>query len=344
MKEDLVKRNNRQVAIWLLIGVGMIVVQVVLGGITRLTESGLSITEWKPITGALPPLSEATWQIEFEKYKNIDQFKYFHQHYTLSDFKFIFFWEWAHRFWARLIGLVFAIGFLYFILKKKMNKSMLLPMIVLFFLGGIQGAIGWIMVKSGLVPEKYFVGHVELTTHFIAALILLFYTLWFALSLLPSFQQKIYDNKIAGLLRILLFSLFGQLIFGGFMAGLKAASAASSWPFINLPANFNDIVYTTHFFHRGIAYLLFALSVIFFIAGKKYFKASLFNKLRWSFLLLISLQVLLGISTLMSSSGMNAANSNKLFIMLGVSHQFIAIVLVMCLTALLFLVRRTSRT
>ncbi len=343
MNETALIKNNRQVAIWLLIGVGMIVIQVVLGGITRLTESGLSITEWKPITGMLPPLSEATWQAEFDKYKNIDQFKYFHQHYTLSDFKFIFFWEWAHRFWARLIGLVFAIGFTYFIVRKKMNKSMVLPMIVLFFLGGIQGAIGWIMVKSGLVPEKYFVGHVELTTHFIAALILLFYTLWFALSLLPSFQQKIYDNKIAGLLRILLLSVFGQLIFGGFMAGLKAASSASSWPFINLPVNFNDIVYTTHFFHRGIAYLLFGLTLIFFISAKKYADISLFNKLRIGFLLLISLQVLLGISTLMSSSGMNAANSNNLFIFLGVAHQFVAMILVMFLCGLLFVLRRTSR-
>lgn len=343
MNETALIKNNRQVAIWLLMGVGMIVIQVVLGGITRLTESGLSITEWKPITGMLPPLSESAWQAEFDKYKNIDQFKYFHQHYTLSDFKFIFFWEWAHRFWARLIGIVFAIGFIYFIVKKKMNKSMVLPMIILFFLGGIQGAIGWIMVKSGLVPEKYFVGHVELTTHFIAALILLFYTLWFALSLLPSFQQKIYDNKIAGLLHILLLSLFGQLIFGGFMAGLKAASSASSWPFINLPANFNDIVYTTHFFHRGIAYLLLGLTLIFFNSAKKYADISLFNKLRMGFFLLISLQVLLGISTLMSSSGMNAANSNDLFIFLGVAHQFVAMILVMCLCGLLFVVRRTSR-
>lgn len=343
MNETALIKNNRQVAIWLLIGVGMIVIQVVLGGITRLTESGLSITEWKPITGALPPLNEAAWQAEFDKYKNIDQFKYFHQHYTLSDFKFIFFWEWAHRFWARLIGLVFATGFTYFIVKKKMNKSMVLPMIILFFLGGIQGAIGWIMVKSGLVPEKYFVGHVELTTHFIAALILLFYTLWFALSLLPSFQQKIYDGKIANLLFLILVSVFIQLVFGGFMAGLKAASSACSWPFINLPANFNDIIYTTHFFHRGIAYLLLLLALYFFFSSKKIAATQVFNKLRVGFFIIVALQVLLGISTLLSSSGMNAANSNNLFIFLGVAHQFVAMILVMCLCGLLFLVRRTSR-
>ncbi len=344
MNDTTLQKNNRQIAIWLLIGVGMIIIQVVLGGITRLTESGLSITEWKPITGALPPLSEAAWQEEFEKYKNIDQFKYFHQHYTLTDFKFIFFWEWAHRFWARLIGLVFAVGFIYFIVKKKMNATMIKPMILLFFLGGIQGAIGWIMVKSGLVPEKYFVGHVELTTHFIAALILLFYTLWFALSLLPSFKEKVKDNAISTSLNVLLILLFFQLIFGAFMAGLKAAPIASSWPMINLPANFNDIIYRTHFFHRGIAYVLFFLGILFFIQGKKFAHISLFKRLRWGFFLFLIIQVLLGISTLMSSTAnSNATDKNTLFIFLGVSHQFIAMVLVMYLCALLFLVRKSSR-
>lgn len=158
MNEIEIQKNNRQIATWLLIGVGMLIIQVLLGGITRLTESGLSITEWKPITGALPPLSEATWQQEFEKYRHTDQFKYVHQYFSLKEFKFIFFWEWFHRFWARMMGVVFAIGFIYFLAKKKMNKTMITPMVVLFFLGGIQGAIGWIMVASGLVPKNILSG------------------------------------------------------------------------------------------------------------------------------------------------------------------------------------------
>ena len=113
--QQIKQKNNRQVAIWLLIGVGMIVIQILLGGITRLTESGLSITEWKPITGALPPLNNAAWQIEFEKYRHTDQFKYVHQYFSLKEFKFIFFWEWFHRLWARMMGMVFLIGFIYFI-------------------------------------------------------------------------------------------------------------------------------------------------------------------------------------------------------------------------------------
>ena len=136
------QRSQRQIAYWLLIGVGMIIVQVLIGGITRLTESGLSITEWKPITGSLPPLNEAAWQLEFDKYKVTDQFKYVHQDFTLSEFKFIFFWEWFHRTWARLMGLVFLFGFIYFLVKKKFERRMIKPMVILFLLGGLQGYIG----------------------------------------------------------------------------------------------------------------------------------------------------------------------------------------------------------
>ena len=173
-----IQKNERQIATWLFIGVGMIMIQVVLGGITRLTESGLSITEWKPITGALPPLTDTAWQAEFDKYRHTDQFRFVHTDFSLRDFKFIFFWEWFHRLWARMMGMVFLIGFTYFLVKRKMNRDMVMPMILLFVLGGLQGAIGWIMVKSGLVPEMYFVGHVELTTHFMAAMGLLVYTFW----------------------------------------------------------------------------------------------------------------------------------------------------------------------
>lgn len=227
------ERNNRQVAIWLLIGVGMIVIQVLLGGITRLTESGLSITEWKPITGALPPMNDAAWQIEFEKYRTTDQFKYVHQDFSMSDFKFIFFWEWFHRQWARLMGVVFLVGFVYFLARRKFNRNMIAPMILLFLLGALPGTIGWIMVKSGLVPEKFYVGHIELTTHFIAAMLLLVFTLWVAMSLLPAFNEKLYSNPVKKWLSVLIVLLFVQLIYGGFMAGLKAAATAPTWPSIN---------------------------------------------------------------------------------------------------------------
>jgi len=341
------QRSQRQIAYWLLIGVGMIIIQVLLGGITRLTESGLSITEWKPITGTLPPLNDAAWQIEFDKYKGTDQFKYVHQYFTLSEFKFIFFWEWFHRTWARLMFLVFLVGFVYFLASKKFEKRMIRPMIILFILGGLQGFIGWFMVKSGLVPEKYFVGHVELTTHFIAALGLLCYTLWFALSLIVKEEQKVQDTKLKNFLLLILGVLFFQLIYGGFMAGLRAAITAPTWPDINgsmIPAAISELSpftknlvanpITIHFIHRGLAYLLTILIGIWWYRSRAVVNKKLFNRLRITVMLLVLLQVLLGILTVL-----NATYPNRL-VVLGVSHQFVAMVLLMIIVSLLFVVRK----
>ena len=348
MNNTINERSSRQVANWLLIGVGMIVVQVLLGGITRLTESGLSITEWKPITGALPPLNDVSWQTEFDRYKVTDQFKYVHQRFSLSDFKFIFFWEWFHRLWARLMGLVFLVGFIYFIATKKFKKPMVLPMVVLFLLGAVQGAIGWIMVKSGLVPEKYFVGHIQLTTHFIAAMGLLCYTLWFALRLKIKPQQISVNASLHKMLLFILIIFIFQLVYGGFMAGIKAAVVAPTWPDINgqfIPAAIGElspaiknIFYnplTIHFIHRGLAYVLFVLVLLWWLKSLKRIQHNtLFSNLRLWFILLIGIQVLLGILTVV-----NATYTNRL-VWLGVSHQFTAMLLLMVLTALLFLIRK----
>lgn len=352
--ESMQRVADRRISNWLLLGVGMIMVQVMLGGITRLTESGLSITEWKPITGMLPPLSDAAWAAEFDKYKNTDQFRYVHQSFSVSDFKFIFFWEWFHRVWARLMGLVFLAGFIYFLVKKQFRKGMVMPMIVLFILGGIQGAIGWIMVKSGLVPEKYFVGHVELTTHFIAALGLLAYVLWFALTLRVNESQRIggITNLRKGLV-FLLVLLILQLILGGFMAGLRAAVVAPTWPSINgqwiPPAAFEqepvllnwvNHPLAVHLAHRTVAYILF-LSCFFWVVRAKMIPSGyrLFGYFRWALAAGILLQLLLGIFTVL-----NATYSNRL-IWLGVLHQFTAMLVLIILVVLLFLLpKRGSGT
>ena len=337
----------KQVANWLLLGVAMIVIQVLLGGITRLTESGLSITEWKPITGTLPPLNDIAWQVEFDKYKGTDQFRYVHQSFSLSDFKFIFFWEWFHRVWARLIGLVFLAGFIYFIATKKFKKEMIAPMVILFFLGAMQGTIGWVMVKSGLVPEKYYVGHIELTTHLMAALLLLSYTLWFALKLKVTTQQLIINPAIKKSLVVIVVVLFFQLIYGGFMAGIKAAITAPTWPDINgsfIPASvtvlspaIKNILYNPiaiHFIHRGLAYLLFILVAVWWWQTGRVKSGKLFSSLRFWLIMLIALQVVLGILTVL-----NATYTNRL-VWLGVSHQFTGMLLVVVVTALLFVVRK----
>jgi len=343
--DNIQQHSQRQIAWWLLIGVGMIIIQVLIGGITRLTESGLSITEWKPLTGALPPLNDAAWQLEFDKYKVTDQFKYVHQDFTLSDFKFIFFWEWFHRSWARLLGLVFLVGFVWFIVKQKFEKRMIKPMVILFLLGGVQGFIGWIMVKSGLVPEKYFVGHVELATHFIAALGLLSYTLWFALSLLVKEHQQVIDKKLKNILLLLLAVLFFQLIYGAFMAGLRSAITAPTWPDINgsmlpvmnelSPASKNLVSnpIAIHFIHRGLAYILIILTCVWWFQSRAALHNKLFSRLRVSLLILVLLQVLLGILTVL-----NATYPARL-VALGVSHQFVAMMLLMVLVSLLFVVR-----
>jgi len=341
------QRIQRQIATWLLIGVAMIIIQVLIGGITRLTESGLSITEWKPITGTLPPMNDIAWQAEFDKYKVTDQFKYVHQHFTLSEFKFIFFWEWLHRTWARLMGLVFLFGFVYFLARKKFDKGMIKPMIILFILGGVQGFIGWFMVKSGLVPEKYFVGHVELTTHFIAALGLLCYTLWFALSLLIKEGQLVINTKLKNFLLLILAVLFFQLIYGGFMAGLRAAVTAPTWPTINgsmiPPETFELSPFAKnlvanpiaiHFIHRGLAYLLVILIGIWWLRSRAIVNNKIFSRLRIALMLLVLLQVLLGISTVLY-----ATYPNRL-VLSGVSHQFVAMVLLMLVVSLIFIVRK----
>lgn len=324
----------------------MLVVQIVLGGITRLTESGLSITEWKPITGILPPLNTSQWMEEFDKYKHTDQFRYLNSNFSLHNFKFIFFWEWFHRTWARLMGLVFLIGFFYFLFKKQFSRDMAFSFIILFLLGMMQGIIGWIMVKSGLIPERLFVGHIQLATHFMAALVLLGYTLWFALSLSVSRYQITINKGLKKITVVIFCVLFFQLIYGAFMAGLHAATAAPTWPQINgqwipgsmnnlSPAwkNFIDNKITVQFIHRGFAYILFVLVIIWLARALKVKGTKLFCKTRFIPAVLIILQVLLGITTVLTSP-----YGNNL-VWFGVAHQLVAILFLITIIFMLYMVR-----
>ncbi len=350
MAQSSTARSSRPIAIWLLIGVGMIVIQVLLGGITRLTGSGLSITEWKPIMGALPPMNEQDWNLAFEKYKQIGQYKYLNAHFTLSDFKFIFFWEWIHRLWARLIGIVFIIPFVVFVVQKRFRPEMIRPMVILFLLGALQGLVGWIMVKSGLEDsQSLYVSHYKLAIHFILALGLLCYTLWFAMDLLIARDQITINSKLRKFSGWILLVLIIQLIYGTFMAGLKAVSTAPTWPSINgkwLPENlhsfggrdFVGITFLTdhplviHFIHRNLAYLLTILIVIWWWKARKQGGSVLFEKTRMLPLGLVWLQVILGISTVL-----NAHHSS--FLWLGVAHQFVAMLLLLSFIWIIYIVR-----
>jgi len=349
MHVELKRNTSNNVAKWLFAGVIMLMVQILLGGITRLTESGLSITEWKPITGILPPINTAQWMEEFNKYKHTDQFRYLNSSFSLSDFKFIFFWEWFHRTWARLMGLVFLIGFFYFLIKKQFKKEMIIPFIILFLLGIMQGVIGWIMVKSGLVPETMFVGHIELATHFMAALLLLCYTLWFALSLSIQPNQIIVNKRLRKFTLLIFYILVIQLIYGAFMAGLHAATAAPTWPQINgqwIPdsinnlspgwKNFVDNKIAIQFIHRGIAYIILISVLIWFLKAIKIKGTLLFNKTRVIPLVFIIVQVLLGIITLITSPHRNN------LVWFGVAHQLVAILFLMAIIFMLYIVRSSA--
>lgn len=326
----------------------MIIVQVLLGGITRLTGSGLSITEWKPILGAIPPLNEADWQKAFDQYKTIGQFKHINFDFTLSDFKFIYFWEWFHREWARLIGVVFAIPFIWFVVRKRIEKRMINPMIILFLLGALQGLIGWIMVKSGLNEENLYVNHIRLAIHFISALGLLCYTLWFAMLLLVPDQERVDAGKHLTLTRWVLVLLVVQLIFGAFMAGLKAATFATTWPSINgsfIPPSMANDSWTdfthdplaVHFIHRNLAYVLTILIAILFIKTKSLSAGIFFSRLRMAMMVLVLLQVVLGIATVLT------ANDPTALLWLGVSHQFVAMMLLLDLVAMVFVMGKPAK-
>ncbi|RTL57310.1 MAG: heme A synthase [Sphingobacteriales bacterium] len=347
--------SSRPVAIWLLAGVFMIIVQVLLGGITRLTGSGLSITEWKPILGALPPMNEHDWQVAFEKYKEIGQFKFLNADFTLSDFKSIYFWEWLHRNWARFIAVVFAVPFVIFLLQRRFKKEMVRPMAILFILGALQGLIGWIMVASGLNEENLYVNHIRLAIHFISALGLLCYVFWFALQLLVPPEQVTINPSLQKFTWQIVAVLILQLIYGAFMAGHKAAPISPTWPDMNgyaFPpnlfketpwlANFTENKLMVQFIHRGLAYLLFILIVMWTWKAYKQNLTSLFNKTKWMPLGIVLLQVVLGILTVLNSPFM-APRHWGVFEWYAQLHQLAAMFLLMSLIWMLYLVRRNKK-
>ena len=259
----------RAIANWLLVVAVLVFTMVVVGGITRLTESGLSITEWKPITGALPPLSEAAWQIEFDKYRQIPEYQLINKGMSLDDFKFIYFWEWFHRLLGRVIGLAFAIPLIWFALRRAIPAGYTPRLAALLALGGLQGAIGWWMVTSGL-SERTDVSHIRLAVHLLTALFILAGLVWTSLDLgALARNPAARPARLTGVSVAVGLVLFVQLLFGAWVAGLNAGYAANSWPGMNgrfFPENVNwdglstfvNDPFLTHFVHRW-----WALAVVF---------------------------------------------------------------------------------
>jgi cytochrome c oxidase assembly protein subunit 15 len=367
--------STRPVAIWVYTGVIMLLVQVILGGITRLTGSGLSITEWNVVTGAIPPIGQGQWQAEFDKYRQTPQFHLLNPGFSLSDFKNIFFWEWFHRFWARMVGVVFLVGFVWLLAKRKMKASMIRPLIILFLLGALQGAVGWIMVASGLTGDAIYVQPAKLALHFVFALGLVVYTFWFALQLSVPERAQFGGNAnrraIRGVAQLrhwiiaILVVLFFQLVYGALMAGHRAANVAPTWPTINgdwVPGGLfgqhplgQELVgnkIAVQFIHRGLAYILFVMvvtwSVLAYrlpgkISGEERAPSGqsgipgYFRRLRWLPLGLIGVQILLGISSLLTSPGI-VPNHWVAFDWLAQIHQVTGLLFLLTMVAMLYLV------
>lgn len=339
-------RSYKAVANWIMIGVAMLIIQILLGGITRLTGSGLSITEWDVITGTLPPLNQHQWLEEFHKYQQTPQYHILNFDFTLSDFKSIFFWEWFHRFWGRLIGVVFLIPFIIFLIQKRFRPQMIKPLIILFLLGALQGAVGWIMVASGLTGDAIYVKPTRLAMHFILACILICYAFWFGLQLLVKKESLVKDNGLKNFTWGIIILLLIQLTFGALLAGHKGATAAPTWPDINgsfVPAYVfkqgaigiieNPIV--IQFIHRSIAYLLVILIFIWFFRSFKAKASPAFTKARWFPVVLVLIQVSLGIFTVLTSIRIRPAKWN-VFEWMAQLHQLVAIFLLLSLIANLF--------
>lgn len=263
---------RHQIALWLFAVAGLIFLMVVVGGLTRLTESGLSITEWKPVSGALPPMSEAAWADAFQRYQQIPQYELVNKGMSLDEFKEIFWWEWAHRLLGRLIGFAFFVPFLFFIVTKRVDRELAPHLAVMFVLGGAQGALGWWMVKSGL-SERIDVSQYRLVAHLGLATLIYVYMVWIALGLWRPAKMEGLVSQRLWLSAIALSGLvYLQMLMGGFVAGLKAGHIYNSWPlmegalipdglFATQPAwrsLFEDML-TAQFMHRCVAYTLAVL-------------------------------------------------------------------------------------
>ena len=301
-------RYNRQIAYWLMACAAVIFGMILLGGVTRLTNSGLSMVDWKPLMGIIPPLSEADWQAMFLKYQQFPEYQKVNIGMSLEEFKPIFMYEYLHRVLGRFIGLIFILPFLFFLFTKRIKAGLTPKLIIMLIGGGFQGLLGWYMVKSGLVDNPR-VSQYRLTAHLGAAVLIYSFILWTAFSLIsPKSDQPTEPKKLAYILSGLIFLM---ILSGGLVAGTHAGHAYSTWPLMGdsfIPAGlysmtpawlsaFEDIT-TIQFNHRMFAYLIVGLVAVF---AFKTLKAGIQGPVKiglWCLIGLLIMQVTLGISTL----------------------------------------------
>lgn len=330
---------RRAVKIWLFIGVFMVFMQVVIGGVTRLTGSGLSITKWEIVTGALPPLNAVQWEAAFDEYKAKPQYQKINKGMSMAEFKFIYFWEYFHRLWARWMGFVFLIPFLYFYSKGWIDRPLLRRLGVVVLLAALAASFGWIMVASGLVNRPW-VNAYKLTLHLSIALTVYSTLFWTWLSTLAPYPQVIHIPLLKKWAFRIAILLGVQIVLGGIMSGMKAGLFAATWPRINgdwIPSillrgtewnylNFTEydrgpfMVALVQFAHRNLAYVLTIIILWYFYKGMTKAPTGPFRRTLPLLPVMVLLQVLLGIFTLLYCVGTVPVG-------LGVFHQAGALVL-----------------
>jgi heme a synthase len=314
-----------RVAVWLLACCALLFMMIVIGGITRLTRSGLSIVEWQPIIGALPPLNEAQWLATFEKYKLTPEFKQVNFDMSLEAFKGIFWWEYLHRLLGRLIGVAFLLPYLWFLLRKRLDRSMAWKLGLVFALGAAQGAMGWFMVKSGLVDDPR-VSHYRLTAHLGLAFAIFAAMLWLALDVLRTRVAP-----VAGTLRTfgrvalaLVLVVFLMVLTGGLVAGIRAGYAYNTFPLMNghfVPPeifliepwylNFFNNMATVQFDHRLIAWVLMVLVPILWLASRRLQVPARARRAADVLAVALAVQVTLGITTLLMRVPVNFGTAHQ---------------------------------
>ena len=317
------KKYSKIITIWLLTLIFLLILMIVVGGLTRLTDSGLSITEWDLISGILPPLTNDKWNYFFSLYKSIPQYKLIYSDMNLSQFKIIYYWEYFHRLLGRIIGLTFIIPLVYFMIKKYITKSYFYKFLLIFLLISFQGFIGWFMVQSGLT-ENVSVSHYRLSIHLFIAFIILSTLFWYYLNH-TRIHKKFFNLSSSYLsIKVFIFLLYLQIIFGAFVSGLDAGRVYQTWPLMNnsyFPddikiINFFDLTNLNHhgsvqFIHRNIGYLIFLITIFIGYLIKK--KKHLFLIREYLFVLfLIILQIVLGIFTLLSNLNLYIASLHQI--------------------------------
>jgi len=314
------------VRFWLYSVAFTIFIMVLVGGATRLTDSGLSITEWKPLLGAIPPLNEADWLIAFEKYKQIPEFKVQNFYMKLADFKYIFWWEWGHRFLGRFIGVLFFIPLMFFIFTNRLENNQALKLFGIFILGGLQGFMGWYMVKSGLV-ERVDVSQYRLAAHLTLAFVIYALVLWAAFGVGPKNENVLRASADKVLVRsaeFLILLIIVQVAMGGFVAGIDAGMGFNTWPKMEgklIPdgllytqpwyINFTENALTIQFTHRCLAYILALYAVFHMYLSIS--RAATAKSCIWSVIVVgvVMLQMGLGIWTLLAKVPLNLALAHQ---------------------------------